>query len=103
MSVAPAGDAGSMSGGASYPKGNADMGGLGAGVTALRRRALSMGEQGAGLGPTVQATWGQSWAGVGGACEFRRRNFWGRWTMLKIEKFQEKKIREQYGDPLIKF
>ena len=91
----------------SYPKGNADTGELGAGVTALRRRALSgclsVGEQGAGLGPTTQATWGQGWAGLGGACEFRRRNFWGRWTMIKTEKFQEKKIRKQYGDPLIKF
>lgn len=55
------------------------------------------------MGSTEQATRGQGWVGVESACEFRRRNFWGRWAMLKTGKFQEKKIRERYGDPLIKF
>ena len=68
-----------------------------------RGRTGCVGEQGAGLGSTEQATRGQGWVGVESACKFRRRNFWGRWAMLKTGKFQEKKIKERYGDPLIKF
>lgn len=62
------------------------------------------GRTGAGLGSAEQATRGQGWVGVESACEFRR-NFWGRWAMLKTGKFQEKKIKgsDMGKDPLIKF
>lgn len=61
------------------------------------------GRTGCGVGANHAGNVGAGLGGAWGCMRVQKEEFLGRWTMIKTEKFQEKKIRKQYGDPLIKF